>query len=346
MRKSKIAAAAVYLIAVAVSPAFAADQVKLEWKWKEGETNRYRMKMDSDIRMEMPNMPGGAAMPGMEGGMKIRQTQEFLMSEKVKEISPEGTATIEQTIESAKMEMDQGPMAKVSYDSTKPATAEGEAAKMMQPLAWLVGKSFTFVRDKTGQIVEIRGMEDLLNSLMDEIRKETQGNPMSAMIVSQVEKMFSEENFDSLNQCSFEALPTEAVGPGSKWQSSTSQTVPMMGQLTRDTTYTFEGFEALDAHKCAKIAFTFKAASSQEGLANNPFAQFMEIKSMTMEGNGNLFFAPKEGCVLKQTTDTTLDMEMAMRLPAGAPQDRPSSDMRPTTMKQHIVMKMALERVE
>lgn len=330
------------------SPAvIAADQAQLEWKWTPGEVHRYTMTQDMDMTMEMGNLPEQAGAAGFGPNMKTTQHQVFTLKEEVKELSPEGTATVEQTIESMKFDMDVPGMGKMSYDSENPDQSAHPMAPMAQPMTKLVGKSFTLVRDKTGKILEMRGMQELMEEMMAGFGND----PMSAQIKNQFSEMFKDENFESFNQCSFEALPAEAVGPGSSWGCTTSQSIPMLGQMQRDSTYTLEGYQTVDGMECADIAFTFKGDQDPSALSagSNPMAQFMEFKSMSLEGSGNMLFAKEEGHLVKQTSKTTMDMEMEMKMPAGFPQpgQQPEGEnAKPMTMKQKMEMVTVLERVE
>jgi hypothetical protein len=339
---------AIVVVFTLFSPAvIAADQAQLEWKWTPGEVHRYTMTQDMDMTMEMGNLPEQAGAAGFGPNMKTTQHQVFTLKEEVKELSPEGTATVEQTIESMQFDMDVPGMGKMSYDSENPDQSAHPMAPMAQPMTKLVGKSFTLVRDKTGKILEMRGMQELMDDMMAGFGND----PVSSQIKNQFSEMFKDENFESFNQCSFEALPAEAVGPGSSWGCTTSQPIPMLGQMQRDSTYTLEGYETVDGMECANIAFNFKGDQEPSNLSSgsNPMAQFMEFKSMSLEGSGNMLFAKEEGHLVKQTSKTTMDMEMEMKMPAGFPapgQEQPGASAKPMTMKQKMEMVTVLERVE
>src|ERR1700730_7156941 len=87
----------------------------------QGSTLRYRWTNEDALtyRMSIRTNSTISGVPGA-GDMSIDQTMTQTVRIAAQDVAPDGTATLRQTFESVRMEMN-GPMGKVVYDSTTPA---------------------------------------------------------------------------------------------------------------------------------------------------------------------------------------------------------------------------------
>src|SRR5687768_13139914 len=111
MNTSKRLVAAGVLAAGLMGPlaaAVSAQPLMLRYRWTKGEEVRYRMTQQSTATIS--GLPGG--MPDMN----VVTTMSQVVRSVVEDVAPDGTATIRQTYESVRMNMD-SPMAKMAYDS-------------------------------------------------------------------------------------------------------------------------------------------------------------------------------------------------------------------------------------
>ena len=113
------------------------QDVTLRYRWTKGEAIRYRIVQQSATTIS--GLPGG--MPDMT----IDQSTTQIFRSIAEEITPDGTTTLRQVVESVKMEMN-SPMFTMSYDSANPAAGDNPMNAMLKGvLTPMIGGSFTLV---------------------------------------------------------------------------------------------------------------------------------------------------------------------------------------------------------
>ena len=150
---------AVILLALLASAAPAhAQGVTLKYRWTKGESLTYRM-----VQQTVTTVTG---MPGISE-VKLEQGMSHVLKITAEDVAADGTATLRQTFESVKMEMN-GPMGRVSYDTAAPSTiANPMVQAMRQILTGMVGAPITIVQASDGSVRKIEGA----TKMMDQITK-------------------------------------------------------------------------------------------------------------------------------------------------------------------------------
>lgn len=107
----------------------------------------------------------------------------------------------------------------LAYDSSDPSTASSPLATMGK----LVGKSFEVALTDEGKVTSIKGVDALLNSMVDPT------NPNATAMRAQLSKSMNDSTLRSATEQSFNIYPGHAVKPGDTW----SKTIKLaMGPLS------------------------------------------------------------------------------------------------------------------
>lgn len=206
--------------------------VKLKLKWQVGKRYEEQMDMTMGTDIDMP----GQSQP-MQQQMKMG---EGIAISAVKEREG-GGKELDLQITGISMNMAMGGKTLVSFDSKNQSGDNGTnpAAGMLQKLAGLHLKMLT---DADGKVEKIEGMNEFLDSLSG-------GAGMDAW-----KGMFSEDSIKQM--ASLQGLPDHPVKVGDQWPVKTEISVPALGKLVTDMTFTFTGWEQRGDHKCAVLSFT------------------------------------------------------------------------------------------
>lgn len=176
--RSLSAALGVWLTASLLAPpvSVSAQQVTLRWKYVAGSELVYRLVNHQEVTMPM-----------MGGNTVSEQTQTMRWS--VREVAPNGDATITVTTEHVQVEMS-GPTGNVSYDSR---TDEAPTVPAAQMFAAMAGLSYTMVIGSQGTVKSVQGMDQLIDEMMGAL-------PPEAMALGQgmLGELFSEESITKM----------------------------------------------------------------------------------------------------------------------------------------------------
>jgi hypothetical protein len=123
-----------------------AQPVALRYKWTTGDEARYRVTQQPTGTVSGP--PNGLA------GSNIEMTIVQVARSAVKDVSTDGTATMEQIYESIRFDIN-SPVA-TAFDS---ANRAADANPMDAALAAMVGESFVIVVSPTGVVQKVEGFE-------------------------------------------------------------------------------------------------------------------------------------------------------------------------------------------
>lgn len=257
----------------------AQDKAELRWKFEKGRELTYKQTQKQTMEF------AGTAME-----QENSQTQVWT----VKDVAPDGTATIETKCvavaakASGAMEFD--------YDSDKDKEVpENPQVAMM---AKMVGKSFTLKMTPAGKIVEMKGfdalMEDLLKDLGDD------AGPMKEML----KQMLSDETMKSSMQQLAPMLPEKAVGPGDKWTNDFTLKFPMIGGMKFGVASALTELQG----GLAKIAQDWTVElKADEADPDNPLGGLVKITDS--KGKAQIVFSVEKGCFVSQSMTMNLTME-------------------------------------
>ena len=271
--------------------------VKLRWKFQPGKKVNYTMKMDMTQVMEIGDMPVGS---------KVSQRMD--MTWEVKEVSEDGTAVMEQTIDRVRMEIvpamvDPVP---IKYDSQSKEQEPG--AEMLAPIfSAMVGQPFALTVTPLGEIKEVKLPPEMMAAMKE-------ANPA-------VGAMFTEDSMKEMMSRSMISFPPE-VEPGQKWNAEMEMANPLLGKQIVTTNYQYVGPEDRNGHKVEKVDVDVEMRFDA-----NPDSQGTVTLS-DQSGKGVIYFDNEQGLPL----ETEVKSEMTMEIKVG---DRSLE----STVTTHVTLK-------
>ncbi len=223
------------------------DKISLEMKFKEGDVFKIVNRADQEISMKMMGMSND-----------VGQKFDFYLKQEVKSVAEDGSADIEVTYDRIVYEINMALMGqKITYDSE--IDEPGGANPMADAMDPVVGKSFTMKLDKRGQVLEVTGLEAILDG-------------MAASGGEANMEAFKPENIKKTMQGIQAIYPDVLVGEGDTWGAETD----LSGDYPLDlkTTYKVEKIES------DKIILGVDGTVSSDGKAELPNG----AGSMSMDG--------------------------------------------------------------
>jgi hypothetical protein len=293
---------AVILLALLASAAPAhAQGVTLRYRWTKGESLTYRM-----VQQTVSTITG---MPGMTE-VKLEQTMSQVLKITAEDVAADGTATLRQTFESVKMEMN-GPMGRVSYDTAAPSSiANPMVQAMRQILTGMVGAPITIVQAPDGSVRKVEGA----TKMMDQITKGAASDPVAAAAAESMRVALSDEALQATLEQSFSKLPAAAVQPGETWQARLAMGNETIGRVTGDVKFTLKAVEGAGDAATAQIAVELTV---KQDVAPPPAANGMTVKMAEGKGTGDIAFDLAKGRIVKSSMKTDTPSTMTMQGPDG-----------------------------
>jgi Family of unknown function (DUF6263) len=314
---------AVILLALLASAAPAAygQGVTLKYRWTKGESLTYRMGQQTATTV--------TGMPGISE-VKLEQNMTIVLRITVEDVAADGTATLRQTFESVKMEMN-GPMGRVSYDTAAPSSiANPMVQAMRQIFTGMVGASITIVQAADGSVRKVEGA----TKVMDQITKSAQSDPAAAAAAQGMKSILSDEAVQATLEQSFSKLPAAAVQPGETWQAQLAMGNETVGRVAGDVKFTLKAVEGAGEAAVAQIAV---ALTVTQDVAPPPAANGMIVKMGEGKGTGDIAFDVAKGRIVKSSMKTDTPSTMTMQGPDGNMATLQSKAT--TTMTMELVQK-------
>lgn len=174
-----------------------ANHVKLRLRLEKGATYRMRMTMDQDITQTI-----------MGQAQDMKQLFSTGFSVMVREIGEDDTYSLVCRYEKLRFRQS-GPMVEMEYDSEKPD-------EVVHPMAWafaaLVGQEFTARMKPSGEVVEVGGLEALIDALLKEL-------PAMPGVAEQFREQFGDESMKQMVQQASIIFPEKPVAVGDDWST-------------------------------------------------------------------------------------------------------------------------------
>lgn len=174
-----------------------ANHVKLRLRLEKGATYRMRMTMDQALTQTI-----------MGQAQDMKQLFSTSFSVTVREIGEDGTYSLVYRYEKLRFRQS-GPMVEMEYDSEKPD-------EVVHPMAWafaaLVGQEFTARMKPTGEVVEVGGLEVLIDALLKEV-------PAMPSVAEQFREQFGDESMKQMIQQASIIFPEKPVAVGDDWST-------------------------------------------------------------------------------------------------------------------------------
>lgn len=267
-------------------------QKLLRYKFTAGHTERYAITQKMVQSVTTP-----------QASVKITLTQTMDTRQKTVAVDADGTASVTQTVERVRMDMDLPQGRKVHYDSTAKEPPEGIAKAYATGVGGLVNRPIQIKLTPRGETRNIELPAEALAEL-----KKAAGPAADAV---------GPENVTPLTNLA--VFPEEPVAVGDTWKHQATMTNPVFGKLVIHTTYRYEGQESRQGRTLDKITsnVSLQVVERKAGLAP------LDIK--TQDGQGTIFFDTTSGRIVESTS--TMRVKMAVGV-AGLTMDQ---DMEMTT---------------
>lgn len=267
-------------------------QVDLGYNFKKGDQFKIRMDADQGIKQDMMGQT-------IEINQKLYQGMDF----KVLDAS-NGQYTLSCSVYYLKYGMDMPMMGtSMMYDSEDPGNSDSEMAFM----SGMLDKPFEVVIDRAGQVIEINGMDEMIDGMFDEMDLDEQ---TKAQAEQQMDGIMGEKAFRGSMDQVLRFLPGKKVNVGDTWGSETTLSnfdIQLQNEFTlKDVT---------DGKAMIAMVSTIDGAAEQEmnGVA----------VSITMNGtqNADLRVDTKTGILIDGTLkqeikgiSSTMGMEIPMSI--------------------------------
>jgi Family of unknown function (DUF6263) len=287
------------------APASSGKPVELKLKWQVGK--RYEQKMDMTMDTDI-------TIPGQDQPMQQKMTMGEGYAISALKDRDGGGKELDLKITGISMNMEMGGKSLMSFDSKNPSGDAGAnpVAGVMQKLADMHLKMLT---DANGKVESIEGFKEFIDSM---------GGSDAPGGADAVKGMFSEDTFKQM--ASLQGLPDHPVKVGDTWPFKTEVSLPSLGTMVMDTTYTFTGWEQRGDHKCAILSFNgnIYTKPAEDG-ATPSTASIDDGKT-----SGQVLFDPALGMPVETSTVQNLTMKMSVQ-----------GQSMSTKMTQDISMKLA-----
>lgn len=275
-----LASGLAYGLACGVAAGQTAD---LRYRWEQGQTLRYEAGLET--------------IQAMKGGMfdSNSEIENVSVSEMTVVGVSDGAAEIEVTTTSIRVDADMGQMGggRVQYDSQNPDDQALENDPSILPLTFMLGKTYTMTLNEAGELQGLDGYAEIMEEMLDAV------NPQMRM---GMEAFTAEEVFAAALEQMWHVVPGQETEVGESWESRITQSIPMLGNLIIDVTYTFEGMEQ---HGGADLALI-----SSMGTVSIDGAGGMGLQLTEGSIEGEILFDADRGVLVSWVQDQTMVMSI------------------------------------
>ncbi len=295
--RSRLGMAVVLLVAVSASPSCWAQKT-LAWKFKKDGLTNVVVEQDTSMQMEMAG--------GIESTTNQTQTiQATNITWTVKELTPDGLASIEQRINRVQLDV-KSSLGNFSIDTNNNQPLIGVAEGMAKGIRPLAGARFVVKTKPNGEVAEViipKDVSDNLNDLSSAGLKEIAAN-------------------GSLK------FPSKPIGVGETWPSQYELDMPPFGKLIVSTTYQYLGEETVNGKMLDRIK-----ATTAVKVADDLGKSGLKLKSQ--ESGGMIWFDNARGSI--DHSEFTQQMSMSVLRPGTDP-TKPNAELK-QVMKQTMKLK-------
>ncbi len=281
-----------------------AQSVTLRYRWTKGASLTYRMTnlTNSAIR----------GMPGV-GEMTVGQTLTQVLKMTAEDVAPDGTATLRQSFESVRMEMN-GPMGDVVFDSSVPDKTQNPMTESLgKVVGALVGESIVVVMAPDGTVRKVDGA----SRIVDKIAQAMSGDPAAAAAAQGLKAMLSDDALKTTLAQSFSKLPAGAVKAGDTWTGLLAMGNEMIGRVSGTTAFTVKAIEGAADAPLARIAVSLTLKQEVVPPPSGPMGMVMRLGDA--RGEGEVVFNVAKGYIQRGTMRTEMPSTMSMTGPDGSP---------------------------
>ncbi|HZO89937.1 MAG TPA: DUF6263 family protein [Chthonomonadaceae bacterium] len=229
--------------------------------------------------------------------IKLNQTIGMGFRFNVLNVTPDGAASMKITYRSVRFRME-GPQGVMEYDSEHPPATLPPG---MQGFAAMVGQSFTMLITPEGRVLEVKGMDALVQRVLD--KSGVPEGPARASMEKMLKQTFGEEGFKEMMGQMVGIYPSQPVNIGDTWMQHVALTRGF--PLVMDTQYKLTG----RSQGLAQVAV-------QSAIKSNPQAEPLEFGPVKVkldlsgEQNGTMEIAEATGWMRRGTLHQKLSGTM------------------------------------
>ena len=277
----------------------ARQEVTLRYVWPKDEALRYRMTQQTTSTLS--GMPGG--MPDIN----LEQTTTQVIRTVAKDVAADGTATLEQVIESIQMTMNL-PTGKVAYDSVKPVTATNPIEEMMgRVFGSMVNMPITLILSSSGVVQKVEGV----TKLAEKVFANLPSNPQTDQLLGGMKATMSDEGMKATFSQAFTQLPQQALKPGDTWKGTYDMPNPALGKMSFGYASTLQAVENQVAKVQTKLTIT------QDASAPTAMPMGLTAKLGTASGEAEIAFDVAKGRTQKAVSRFVMPISMSGTAPDG-----------------------------
>ncbi len=210
----------------------------------------------------------------------------------VTEVDGKGQALIRARYEEVGMKA--SGMQKYGFDSRKDKDTPADPNARM--FSRLVGQSFTFRMTPNGRILEVSG----LDAVMDEMTKDAGSEEERAMFKQSLRMFLSNDIMKSRLQQAMPGLPDKKVNSGDRWPHEAVLMLPLLGPVKCTVNSTLKELANSEARFSQEIEI---GKPTTDGV--DPMAGFLVIKPSRGKGEG--VFSVREGRLRSFSSEAKLD---------------------------------------
>lgn len=232
MSKLRKIFAVALMVTVAFSMTACSGGMSLYINAKAGDSYKYHVTTNSTTAFEA-------------NGEKVQSVQDMTTdyTVDVKDVDAEGNLTMDYRYDALKLDIEsEGDQE--SYDS-KTADANDPRAKLYGSM---IGKGFTTKMTKFGEIKEVNGVDELLDSMINSIDDQgyEDADEVKEQLRETLKQSFGDEALISMLQQSTKVYPQGEIKVGDTWE--TGYSINSIIQMEISVKYTLEKVEGTTAH--------------------------------------------------------------------------------------------------
>lgn len=230
---------------------FSANEVDLKFNLKKGDVTTYRATIDQITSQTMG---------GMDQTVQMNQIFEYTMD--VKDIDSNGNFSTQITYTRVAINMLAGGR-DMAFDSDIDDQSASANPQFMG-FAALVGKSISATFSPKGQIIEVSGVDAMIDAMITELAGDNE--TIKTQVKQSLTQSFNDEQMKQMFGGSFIEYPSKSVKVGTKWTEN--QTISSQFTLNVISNYVVKGIDAdfVDLEVTSTIATTPGNKSDMQGM--------------------------------------------------------------------------------
>ena len=292
----------VWLVAAFLLTAVGCGSSLYEYQFEPKTSNPYQLSLNADT-----NIVTGVLGNNFEMEMKLQQKSLVQYAEE-----PDGGSSVEYTFIESSIEP--------NIKSVIPMPADALA-----PLAdiynGMVGQSFTVILDNRGRAVEIKGIQEMIEGMLEGIELPAEARGMANQIV---ESSLGEEPLDQLMGQMYPYIPEGELDIGSEWESS----LDIQGFALK---IQYSLTEREDGKARIEISGALSPGESHQ--LNIPGLGTLETEYKELEGSYEGFYILEESTGLAVEFDIEMLMDAVLEVKIDQVEALSGAPMPPVSMK-------------